>query len=36
MALLFRVNQETGQAIDLFPRNSVAGISIGIDDLKFA
>jgi hypothetical protein len=30
------INQETGQAIDLFRRTTLAGISIGIDDLTFA
>jgi hypothetical protein len=33
--LLFRINQETGQAIDLFRRTSLAGIGISIDDLTF-
>jgi len=33
MALPFRINQETGQAIDLFRRNSLAGMDIRIDDL---
>ena len=35
IALLFRINQETGQAIDLFQRTSLAGIGISIDDLTF-
>jgi hypothetical protein len=30
-----RINQETGQAIGLFRRTSLAGIGIGIDDLTF-
>lgn len=33
MALLFRIDQETGRAIDLFRRT---GICIGIDGLTFA
>jgi hypothetical protein len=35
IAMLFRINQETGQAIDLFRRNSLAGIGIRIDSLTF-
>jgi hypothetical protein len=35
IALLFRINQETEQAIDLFRRTSLAGIGISIDDLTF-
>ena len=36
MALLFRINRETRQAIDLFRRSWLAGVGIGIDDLTFA
>ena len=36
MALLFRINLETRQAIDLFRRTSLAGTSIRIDDPTFA
>jgi len=35
IALLFRINQESGQAIDLFRRTSLAVIGISIDDLTF-
>jgi hypothetical protein len=34
--LLFRVTQETGQAISLFRRTSFALIGVGADDLTFA
>jgi len=33
MALLFRINQETGQAIGLFRRTTLAEIGISIEDL---
>jgi hypothetical protein len=35
IALLFRINQETVQAIDLFRRTSLPGTGISIDDLTF-
>jgi hypothetical protein len=35
MASLFRINQETGQAIGLFRRTSLAVIATSIDDLTF-
>jgi hypothetical protein len=35
MALVFRINQETVEAIDLFRRALLAGIGVSIDDLTF-
>lgn len=35
-ALLFRINQEIGQASGLFQRTSLAGMDIIIDNLTFA